>query len=102
MDKDGYSVHHHHHHASSAGAGGVFAPSAGAGNMLERGEIVKMPGAHGVGGGTPASQGDMTLRHMPPHVPYTINGLLGPSDGAPQGVTALHHHGKSDFKRFRF
>ena len=89
MDKDGvgYSVHHHQ------GAGvGVFTPP-GSGSMLERGEIVKMSSAgmtpsHGVGGAP--SQGDMALRHMP-HVPYSINGLLGPNDGVGQGATALHH-----------
>ena len=78
MDKDSYNVHHHH---SSAAAGvGVFPPT-GSGNMLERGEIVKMSAAgmsassHGVGAGAPGvPQGDMTLHHMP-HVPYSINGL---------------------------
>ena len=95
MDKDSYSVHHHH--GSGAAGVGVFTP-AGSRNMLEREEIVKMSAAgmsaspHGVGAGAPGmAQGDMTLRHMP-HVPYSINGLLGPNDGAmPGGVTALHH-----------
>ena len=98
MDKDSYNVHHHH---SSAGAGvGLFTPT-GSGNMLERGEIVKMSAAgmsasaHGVGAGAPGVvQGDMTLRHMP-HVPYSINGLLGPNDGTTQGGVAALHHGKS-------
>ena len=36
----------------------------------------------------------MTLRHMP-HVPYSINGLLGPNDGATQGSVVALHHGKS-------
>ena len=98
MDKDSYSVHHHH--GSGAAGVGVFTP-AGSGNMLERGEIVKMSAAgmsaspHGVGAGAPGvAQGDMTLRHMP-HVPYSTNGLLGPNDGATQGGVAALHHGKS-------
>ena len=91
MDKDsvGYSIHHHH------GTGvGVFT-SPGSASMLERGEIVKMssagmPPSHGIGGTGAPLQGDMTLRHMP-HVPYSINGLLGPNDGPGQGTAALHH-----------